>query len=112
MKKIAKEGGLDVTSKNFTNHSVRKTTVKKLKKAGASSRDIMAITGHRNEQSLADYDDLDLDDHLHLGEILSGRKHTSSALVAANHHQTLSSLSPIPVSTTFPKHPWYLTTVM
>ena len=26
IKNIAKEGGLDVTSKNFTNHSVRKTT--------------------------------------------------------------------------------------
>ena len=105
MKNIAKEGELDVTSKNFTNHSVRKTTVKKLKKAGASSRDIMAITGHRNEQSLADYDDLDLDDHLHLGEILSGKKHSSNALVAANHHQPVSSLSPNPVSTTFPQAP-------
>ena len=72
MKNIAKEDGLDVTSKNFTNHSARKTTVKKLKKAGASSRDIIAIIGHRNERSLADYDELDLDDHLHLGEILSG----------------------------------------
>jgi len=66
MKNIAREGGLDVTS----NNSIRKTTVKKLKKAGASSKDIMAVTGHRNEQSLADYDDLDLDNHLHLGEIL------------------------------------------
>ena len=105
MKNIAKESGLDVTSKNFTNHSARKTTVKKLKKAGASSRDIIAITGHRNERSLADYDDLNLDDHLHLGEILSGKKHLSNALVAANHHQPVSSLSLIPASTTFPQAP-------
>ena len=31
--------------KNFTNHSVWKTIVRKLKKTGASSREIMAITG-------------------------------------------------------------------
>ena len=34
----------------------------------------MAITGRKNEQSLADYDDLDSEEHLHLGEILSGKK--------------------------------------
>ena len=42
--------GLDTTNKHFTNHSIRKTTVQKLKKAG-----VAAITGHKNQQSLADY---------------------------------------------------------
>ena len=74
MKNMAKEGGLDTTAKNFTNHSVRKTAVRKLKNGGASSREIMAMTGHKNEQCLADYDDLDLEEHLHLGQILSGKK--------------------------------------
>ena len=52
---MALQAGLDCTDKCFTNHSLHKTTVKKLKKAGSSSRDIIAITGHKSEQSLADY---------------------------------------------------------
>ena len=47
MKNMAKEGGLDITAKNFTNHSVRKTAVRKLKKAGVSSSEIMVITSHK-----------------------------------------------------------------
>ena len=41
MKNMTKEGGLDITANNFTNHSVRNTAVRKLKKGGASSREIM-----------------------------------------------------------------------
>jgi len=32
----------------------------------------MAITGHKSEQSLAEYDAFDLDDHCHLGKIIGG----------------------------------------
>lgn len=52
MKNIATAGGLDITNKHFTNYSVIKTTVQKLKKAGVNSSDIMAITGHKSQQSL------------------------------------------------------------
>ena len=48
---------------SFTNHSLRKTLVTKLRKFDATNREIMAITGHKKEQSLADYDTLDVDDH-------------------------------------------------
>ena len=51
MQKIAEDGGLDTKNKNFTNHSVRKTVVMKLKKARVASRDITAITGHKNEET-------------------------------------------------------------
>ena len=44
--KSATMGGLDITKKHFTNHSVRKTTIRKLKKAGVSNDKIIAITGH------------------------------------------------------------------
>ena len=40
---------------------------------------MMAITGHKNEQSVAYYDHLDLDDQLHLGEILSRSSNSSDA---------------------------------
>ena len=63
MKYIAMQGGLDLTNKKFTNHSVRKTTVRKLQKAGVSNDKIAAVTGHRNEQSLRSYSNADLEDH-------------------------------------------------
>ena len=86
MKAIANQGGLDTTNKHFPNHSVWKTAVMKLKKAGISSREIMAITGHKNEQNLADYGKIDLDDHLRSGEILSGSSHSSDVAVSTVYH--------------------------
>ena len=52
VKGLATLGGLECTNKRFTNHSVRKTTVRKLQKAGVSNNKIAAVTGHSNEQSL------------------------------------------------------------
>jgi len=101
MQSIARQGGLDVINKRFTNHSVRKTTVKKLKKAGVSSREIMAITGHKNKQSLADYDILDLDDQLHLGETLSRSSNSSDAATPTVTHCPSFSTSHIPISSNY-----------
>ena len=42
--------------KKLTNHSARKTAVKKMKKAGIPKSEIIAITGHANERGLDDYD--------------------------------------------------------
>ena len=74
MKYIAMQGGLDLTNKKFTNHSVRKTTVHKLQKAGVSNDKIAAITGHRNEQSLRAYSNADSDDHQGISGILSSTR--------------------------------------
>jgi len=63
MRNMAMLGKLDSTNKKFTKHSIRKTTVRKLQKAGVSNDRIAAITGHRNEQSLRDYADADPDYH-------------------------------------------------
>ena len=38
---------------------------------GVAATDIMAITGHKNQQSLTDYGELDDADHHRIGEILS-----------------------------------------
>ena len=40
--------------KKLTNHSARKTAVKKMKKAGTPESEIIAITGHANERGLDD----------------------------------------------------------
>lgn len=76
--------GLNNTKKHFTNHSIRRTTVKKLKKAGVSASEIMAITGHTNQQSLADYDEIDSEDHIRLGKNFSYDKNE------ANKHEQYS----------------------
>ena len=45
-----------------------------LKKAGGSVTEIMAMTGHKNQHSLADYNELDDEDHMCLSKILSSEK--------------------------------------
>ena len=102
--RMATDAGLDVTKKHFTNHSIRKTTVKKLKKAGVSVTEIMAITGHKNQQSIADYDELDDEDHMRLSRVLSNNNTLTPSTTkktleqntlmqpAFNHLQPLPSL--------------------
>ena len=50
---------LEESHKKFTNHSARKTTISKLKKANVERSDIVKVTGHRSVQSLDDYDEAD-----------------------------------------------------
>ena len=71
MKTIAQSGGIDKDGRRFTNHSVRKTTVRKLQKAGISNDKIASITGHKNEETLRDYAATDMDDHMKISNILS-----------------------------------------
>ena len=52
MKNISEAASL---SKLYTNHSVRATAITFWSNAGIPNRHIMAISGHRNEQSLAHY---------------------------------------------------------
>ena len=71
MREIVTLGGLDCTNKRFTNHSIRKTTVRKLQKAAVSNDKIAAVTGHCSEQSLRDYAVADMDDHKRMSSIPS-----------------------------------------
>ena len=62
----------------------------------------MAITGHKNQQSLADYDELDNDDHnIRLGKVLSYNKNEVITHVQYsmqhNHLLNYSSCAPAPV---------------
>jgi len=52
MKEISLAGNL---SKIYTNHSIRSTAITVWSNAGLSNRQIMAISGHRNEASLRSY---------------------------------------------------------
>ena len=57
MKNLAQTLRLD--GKRISNHSTRKSVVAKLKKAGQPRHKIIQITGHANESSLDDYDEID-----------------------------------------------------
>ena len=71
---------LDV-SKHITNHTVQKVLMKKLKKAGVNNMEIVAITGHKGEDSLKHYDNID--DHRRISRYLSG----GNPLSELNHTQ-------------------------
>ena len=72
--------------KNITNHSTRKTLVKKLKKAGVDGRNVTAITGHETEESLRDYDENDLKTIVDLAPSL--------AVMVTAHQNRMLSLPP------------------
>lgn len=78
MKMISKEAGL---SKVYTNHSVRSTGITLWTEAGVENRHIMAISGHRSEQSLAHYNSRPSTSQLHrCSSILSEAMHGNKAL--------------------------------
>ena len=59
-------------SKMYTNHSVRATAITLWSNAGIQNRHIMAISGHRSEQSLAHYNTQPSTSQLqHCSEVLS-----------------------------------------
>ena len=82
LKKITTVGGLDITKKHFTNHSVWNTTVRNLQKAGVSNDKIIAITGHKIEQSIKAYVDTDLDSHI--SALLSKQRPLVEKPISAN----------------------------
>jgi len=71
--------GLDGTGKRLTNHSVRKTTVRKLQKQGIPNSDIAAITGHRNVQSLQQYAEMEQENHAQISKALSSGSQSAVA---------------------------------
>ena len=60
------------TDKKLTNHSMRKTLVAKLKKAGQPRNVICEITGHARESSLDDYDHIDENQRKNISHIIRG----------------------------------------
>ena len=53
----------------------------------------MAITGHKSQQSIADYDELDFDDRMHLGRILSNDHKKISQATSSDVKTSTSSKS-------------------
>ena len=60
--------------KRLSNHSVRKTAVRKLKAKGVPKSEIITITGHRQEQSVEAYDSGNEDEQQKLSNIIDGKE--------------------------------------
>lgn len=57
-----------------TNHGLRRHTIRQLKRAKVDSLNIIQLTGHRNLQSLNEYDDCDLDMQKEMSNAISAKK--------------------------------------
>jgi len=68
-------------NKKITNHSARKTTVRKLKSAGIPKCEIKNITGHSTEKGLDAYDSGNEDEMHAMSKVISG---------TGNNHQSQS----------------------
>ena len=73
MRSIVADTILESSDKKFTNHSARKTVVSKLKKANVERSGVGKVTGHKNIQSLDDYDEANEDEQRQLSYAISWR---------------------------------------
>ena len=80
MKSVTEGMSLEDSSKTFSNHSARKTVVKKLKTAGLERSSIVKVTGHRNEKSLDDYDEGHESEQRQLSHTISNARKINSQL--------------------------------
>ncbi|KAK3737414.1 hypothetical protein QZH41_000672 [Actinostola sp. cb2023] len=71
MKTMCQDAGVNTEERKLTNHTVRKTLVKKLKASNQPRSAIIGVTGHTNERSLIDYEEGDEIEQRHISNILS-----------------------------------------
>lgn len=109
MKTIVAGTSLEESEKRFTNHSARKTTVSKLKKANVERSDIVKVTGHRSVQSLDDYDEADEDDQRRLSLAISKRNYANpdcaekKQLAVSDITTATAPLAPVTMNAPFPQ---------
>ena len=97
MKEIISETELENFGKRLTNHSGRKTLVKKLKEAEVPESSIIKVTGHKSTEGLKNYDPADQTEFRKMSEAISNKaslnvesqqicssKRTSSTMASGN----------------------------
>ena len=80
--------------KRITNHSARKTVVKKLKSSGIPKCEIKNITGHTSAQGLDDYDSGDEREQQMISNIIDNSGPATSRGVLSQLHPATSSAFP------------------
>ena len=83
MKRLSVDAQL---SQSYTNHCLRATSISLMKKSGIEDRKIMAISGHKNVQSLQAYDRPTSTDSALAAAAAIDRKPTNSVAVASSKH--------------------------
>ena len=83
MKRMSAEGNLDLQGRKLTNHTARKTLVKKLKASNQPRSAIIGVTGHTSERSLADYEEGDENEQRQISSIISGINAVQPSVEAA-----------------------------
>ena len=94
MKTLAQ--ALNLEGKPIFNHSTRKSVVAKLKRAGQPQHKLIQITGHANESSLNDYDEIEEDERRALSHIKSGYPGTHTKTTMSKTPPSSSSVSVLP----------------
>lgn len=83
--------------KKLTNHSARKTVVKKLKSCGVPKSEIKNITGHTTEQGLDDYDSGDEREQHAISNIIDfTRASPRKVLSKLQPNQLFTATTPVP----------------
>ena len=90
MKNMKANSPLVATEKKVTNHSARKTAIKKMQRKGLSRSDITAITGHASEKSLDSYDEGDERQQKTLSNVIDGVT-PNSRLLRCKSSKSISS---------------------
>ena len=96
MKTLAQ--ALNLEAKRISNHSTRKSVVAKLKKVGQPRHKIIQITGHANESSVDDYDEIEEDERRALSHIISGYPGTDTKTTMSETLPSSSSATVLPSS--------------
>ena len=97
LSKLSKEANL---SDVYTNHCIRATTITLLNDVGFKDRDIISVSGHRNEKSLASYvSDTKPDVKRKMSGVLSSAVCNNNALVPYTHDTGSLSTAPSCTST-------------
>ena len=91
VKEIVKDSPLATNSKKYTNNTIRKSTVKKLRACGIPKEDIRTVTGHKHTDSLDAYDSGD-------ENVLYGLSTTLSKEPESNNVPTFASNPWIPLT--------------
>ena len=94
MKSVVKDTPLEKSKKKLTNHTARKTVVKKLRAASVERQSRIQVTGHSSEKSLNDYDEGSEKEQQHLSNIISMTPQSASS-----SFRCVPAMWPIPATT-------------
>ena len=87
MKNMIKDTSINGTDRKITNHSGRKTSVKKMKRAALPEDSIIKITGHNNTVGLRAYDEGDLGEFRSLSTAFHNQQNAPSICSKLFPHQ-------------------------